>query len=228
MTQTLIRAGLLYLCVVLAIRIMGKRQIGELQPNELVVTILISELAAIPMQDLNRPIANGIVAIFALVVLEILISIVNMKWRWARRVVNGRESILIRDGVIDRQRMRRLRFTVDDLMVGLRGQSVFDLSKVAYAIMDTDGKLSVLLKPAEQPATAGQMQVAEPDPGLPALLISDGRLRRESLADGGMTEQRLKELLDSRRLKLCDVFVMTVDKTGRMTIVAKTDTVPAR
>ena len=138
---------------------MGKRQVGEMQPNELVVTLLISEIAAIPLQDTSQPILDGVVAIFMLVILEIIVSVLAMKSMTVRKLMNGKSAVIIKNGVIDQNAMRQVRMTVLDLVELLRGQNVFDISTVAFAVLEVNGNLSVLLKSSEQTVTAGDLNI---------------------------------------------------------------------
>ena len=149
MTVTLIRALLIYFTVILAMRIMGKRQIGELEPTELVLTMLISDLAAVPMQDFGIPLLNGVVPIVTLLALSMLLSYGCMRSIRLRRLVCGSPTTLIKDGILQQAAMRANRFTLDELIEALRSQGVTDLTTVKYAILETDGQLSVLLYPAE-------------------------------------------------------------------------------
>ena len=221
MTQTLFRTVILYLCVVIVMRVMGKRQIGEMQPNELVVTILISELAAIPMQDLNRPLTNGIIAILMLACMEILISAVSLKSKKARRVLNGKAVTIIHNGVIDQRIMRRMRLTVDDLTEDLRIQGVFKIEDVLEAIIETNGKMSVLQKVGSMPATADQMKAAAEENTLPAVIISDGLVHKDNYRLCGMNDDKLGKALKTRRLKPRDVFLMTADSNDKYIVIKK-------
>ena len=176
MIITITRTIILYIFVTLGIRLMGKRQIGEMQPNELVVTLLISETAAIPLQDTTQPILNGLVAIFVLVILEIMISVLSMKSRFMRKIMNGKSAVIIKNGVIDQQMMKSVRMTVLDLVELLRGQDVFDISTVAFAVLEVNGNLSVLLKSAEQPATVADLKIEKKKALLQLPVISDGKM----------------------------------------------------
>ena len=148
MVLTILRIFILYVLATAAVRIMGKRQIGELQPSELVITILLSEIAAIPMQDTDIPLLNSVVAVLLLVAFEIISSVISMKSRGARRLLEGNAVTVIRDGKIDQKEIKRLRYTVDDLLTALRQKDVFVLSDVTYAIVETNGTLSVVKKAA--------------------------------------------------------------------------------
>ena len=138
---------------------MGKRQIGDMQPNELVITLLISEIAAIRLQDTSQPILNGIMAIFMLVILEIVMSVLAMKNQFIRKIMSGKSVVVIKNGIIDQSAMKNVRMTVLDLIELLRGQNVFDISTVAFAVLEVNGNLSVLLKAEEQPATVGDLKI---------------------------------------------------------------------
>ena len=150
MIAIIIRTLILYIVLTLGIRLMGKRQIGDMQPNELVVTLVISEIAAIPLQDTDQPILNGICSIFVLVVLEILLSVIAMKSMTVRRLISGQSVIIIMDGVIDQTAMKKVRMTILDLVELLRGQDVFEIDDVAFAVLEVNGDLNVLLKSQKQ------------------------------------------------------------------------------
>ncbi len=221
MTVTFLRTLILYLCVVIALRLMGKRQIGEMQPKELVITIMIADLAAIPMSDLNSPMINGVIAILTLIIVEILLSVLSLKSNGFRRAVNGHPAIVINDGVIDQKAMKSLRFTAEELMESLRQQNVFDIVHVQYAIVETTGKLSVMLKPDYNPLTPKDMNIAVDNPGLSVCVICDGKLRQDSFDLCGLTYEEFDNILATRRLKTKDIFLMTADKSGNYTIINK-------
>lgn len=221
MIITIIRTIILYIFVTLGIRLMGKRQIGDMQPNELVVTLLISEIAAIPLQDTSQPILNGVVAIFMLVILEIVISIISMKSMLMRKIMNGKSAVVIKNGVIDQEVMKRVRMTVLDLVELLRGQNVFDISTVAFAVLEVNGNLSILLKSSEQPATAGDLKINKPNEALPLPVISDGVIIKESLEALELTEEDIKTKLNTKRTKVSDVFLMMIDRYNNYSITKK-------
>lgn len=225
LTIVIIRTLILYLCVTVGIRLMGKRQIGDMQPNELVVTLLISEIAAIPLQDSTQPIISGIIAISILVITEIFLSVISMKSFTVRKLMSGKSVIIIQNGVIDQNAMRKVRLTVIDLIELLRGQNIFDIDTVAFAVLEVNGSLSVLLKNPEQPATLKAVSNHfEPD-ALPLPVISDGKIVEESLAALKITKEDIERILKKRKLTLCRVFLMTLDKTGNDTVIEKGDAV---
>ncbi len=217
MIITITRTIILYIFVTLGIRLMGKRQIGEMQPNELVVTLLISEITAIPLQDTSQPILNGVVAIFMLVILEILISVISMKSLFMRKIMNGKSAVIIKNGVIDQQMMKSVRMTVLDLVELLRGQDVFDISTVAFAVLEVNGNLSVLLKSSEQPATAADLNVKKDKALLPLPVISDGKIIKESLEAIDTDEGAVRKMLKGDNVS--DIFLMTMDRDGNHSII---------
>lgn len=221
MLITIIRTAILYLFVTIAIRLMGKRQIGDMQPNELVVTLLISEIAAIPLQDANQPVLNGIVAIFVLVIVEIIMSVLTMKYMTLHKILSGKSVLIIKDGKIDQKAMKRVRLTVVDLVELLRGQNVFDISTVSFAILEVNGNLSVILKPEHRTVTPKDMKLKIKKDGLPLPVISDGKIVIESLRELKLSENTIKELAGMQHTKTEDVFLMTLDQYGNCYTVVK-------
>ena len=223
MIITITRTIVLYIFVTLGIRLMGKRQIGEMQPNELVITLLISEIAAIPLQDTSQPILNGVVAIFMLVILEIIISVITMKSLYVRKIMNGKSAVIIKNGVIDQNMMRQVRMTVLDFVELLRGQDVFDISTVAYAVLEVNGNLSVLLKSSEQPVTVKDIDIKKEKATLPLPVISDGKIIRESLDALEISEEDIKSTVKKNSTDIKDVFLMTMDRYGETSLIKMRD-----
>lgn len=221
MIYTVLRTIILYIIVTVAIRLMGKRQIGDMQPNELVITLLISEIAAIPLQDTEQPMFIGITAIFVLVFLEIVISVLAMKSFYVRKILNGKSVVVIKNGVIDQKAMKNLRMTVIDLIEQLRAQDVFNIEDVAFAVLEVNGGLSVLLKKDAQPLSVKDIKQGQPDDPLPLPVISDGRVILDSLKALEITPQKLKKLLKPKHLTPKDVFLMTLDRDGNYSITKK-------
>lgn len=211
MFVTLIRSVILYFTVILSLRLMGKRQIGELQPGELVVTIMISECAAAPIQDLDRPALNGIIAIFCLVILEVLLSVATLKLPWARRMLDGSPTLIIKNGVIDQKAMKALRLTIDDINESLRQQGVFDIREVAFALVETGGKLSVKKKSIKDQPTAEMLGFPEAPDKLPVAVVGDGSINKASLKVCGISEQQLEKIIAKKKLKKQEIFLMLFD-----------------
>lgn len=221
MIAIIIRTLILYIILTLGIRLMGKRQIGDMQPNELVVTLVISEIAAIPLQDTDQPILNGICSIFVLVVLEILLSVLAMKNMAVRRLISGQSVIIIRDGVIDQTAMKKVRMTILDLIELLRGQDVFEIEDVAFAVLEVNGDLNVLLKSQKQTLTPKDMNLTPNPATLPLPVISDGKIISDTLNNFEISKGELNKLLERERVKLKDVFLMTIDKNRKTTLIKK-------
>lgn len=219
MISVVIRTLLLYFAVTFSIRIMGKRQIGDMQPNELVVTLLISEIAAIPLQDMSQPLLFGFLPIFLLVIIEILLSVLVLKSSFLRRLISGRSVIIIKNGVIDQNAMKNLRLTILDLIELLRGQNVFDISTVAFAVMEVNGDLSVLLKSSEQPATAKDVGAKNKSAALPLPVVCDGKIVKESLIALQLSDNDLYNKIKSQNAEIKKIFLMTLDRNGNSNIV---------
>ncbi len=221
MISTVIRTVILYIIVTIAIRLMGKRQIGDMQPNELVVTLLISEIAAIPLQDMNQPVLNGVVAIFMLVVLEIIFSVVAMKSFFVRKLMSGKSVVIIKNGVVDQQAMKDVRMTVLDLVELLRGQNVFNISDVAFAVLEVNGDLSVLLNTDAQTPTVKDLSLKKQKEGLPLPVVSDGKIVNESLDALNINYDDVIKKLKKNDLTPEKVFLMTLDRYDNFTIIKK-------
>lgn len=218
---TIIRTIILYAFITFAIRIMGKRQIGDMQPNELVITLLISEIAAIPLQDISQPILSGVVAIFMLIVLEIIMSVLSMKSITVRRFMNGKSAVIIKNGVIDQNVMKDVRMTVLDLVELLRGQNVFDISAVAFAVLEVNGNLSVLLKGGEQPVTAKDLGIKKEKESLPLPVISDGKILTDSLKALNITNEDILKKVKANKTEVNNVFLMTLDRYDNICLIKK-------
>lgn len=221
MLSTVIRTLIMYFIIITAIRLMGKRQIGDLQPSDLVVTILISEIAAIPIQDTEIPIVYGILATATLVILEVLTSIIAMKSINFRRIIYGRSAVIIENGTIDQKMLKKLRITVPDLMEVLRNQEVFDINEIAFAILETNGQMSVLLKPQFQTASVSDVNGQCQPTTMPCLIVSDGKLLTKAMEKYNITKEKVNNEIKKQNLKLNDIFLMTVDQDGKTTIVQK-------
>ena len=221
MISTVMRTIILYIVVTLAIRLMGKRQIGDMQPNELVVTLLISEIAAIPLQDSQQPVSVGVAAILVLVFIEIIISILSMKSFFIRKLLNGKSVVIIKNGVIDQKAMRDVRMTVIDLIELLRNKDVFNVSDVAFAVLEVNGNLSVLLKKELEPLTPKDVNLKTNENMLPLPVISDGKIIHESLTALQLSPQKLQKILKHNKTSYKQIFLMTIDRNGEHTIINK-------
>lgn len=221
MIISVIRTILLYIVIILAIRIMGKRQIGELQTSELVVTLLISDIAAIPMQNTEQSLLSGIVPILILIVCEIIISFLMLKRAGFRRIICGKPIVIISDGKINQSEMHRLRMSTEDLSEELRQQGIFNIEDVGFAIVETNGKLSVLKKPEKDIPTAEELGIKTNDKGLEVVVISDGEISKYSLKICGLNRDWLFDILKKENTELNDVFLMIANRQGEYKIIEK-------
>ncbi len=224
MATAFFRTIILYLLLITGLRLTGKRQIGELEPTELVLTMLLSDLAAVPMQDFGIPLINGVIPILTLLALSTLLSYCSLRSVRFRTLACGKPTIIIRDGKVLQEAMRRTRLTLDELLEELRQQSICDLSTVKYAILETSGQLSVLLYPQYQPLTP--QSAAEPPAAdsvlLPTVIISDGHLLEENLHHAGYEKNWLRgQLKKSGVSHPRDVFLLTVDEAGQVVFIKK-------
>ena len=215
MVIALARTILLYLFIIVGVRLMGKRQVGELEPSELVLAMLISDLASVPMQDFGIPLLFGVVPIAALLCVTMFLSVLTMKSVRFRALMCGRPSMVVENGVICQKEMSKTRLTVDELLEELRLQGIYDLTTVKYAILETNGQLSTLLYAQDQPVTAGQMGLSPEDPSLPTLLINNGRLLKDNLIRRGLDEAWLQKQLEAHCLtSVQEVYLLSIDDTG--------------
>ncbi len=214
-----IRTVIIYMLVVTAIRIMGKRQIGELRPSELVVALLIADLAAVPMQETGTPLLHGILPMCILVALELLLSGIMLKFPKMERLIGGNPIPIIENGVLNMTALKKLRLSVDDLMEALRMQDCFDISTVAYAVVESNGHITPYLRPAARPATAGDVAASSPDTGMPAPVITDGAFCPWGLALAGKSEQTVSAFLIRQKILQKDVLLMTLSPGGTYILV---------
>ena len=221
MLKVIVRTLLMYILVTIGVRLMGKRQIGDMQPTELVITLLISEIAAIPLQDVSQPVSIGLIAIFMLVFLEIVASIIIMKNLRLRRIFSGKSVVIIKNGVLDQKAMKSVRMTVFDLVEMLRMQGYFELEQIESAILEINGNLSVKPKSSFAPITPNDMKIKTEESGLAMTVISDGTIVDASLKFLNKTRDDLKIMLKKQNLNEKDIFVMTMNESGESIIVKK-------
>lgn len=206
----LVRTVILYLIIICGIRLMGKRQVGELEPSELVMSLVIADLAAVPMQDYGIPLLTGLIPIVTLLALTMMLSVLTMCSIRFRTLLCGRPSIIIREGKLEIGEMRRNRLTLDELLEDLRGKGYTDPSRIHYAILETNGTLSVFPKATETPPTARQLGMQPPDLELPLVVISDGCVLEANLARLGHDRMWLQRQLGHREPE--DVFLLLANR----------------
>lgn len=209
------RTFIIYIALLVSMRFMGKRQLGELEVSELVVAVMVADVAAMPLQDIGIPMLNGLIPVVLLFCFEILVTGAVTKSIRFRTLVCGKPSILVADGKIDQVQMRKNRFTLDELFEELRQQGVTDLSTIERAVLETGGNLNVVLFPAQQPPTCAQLGIEVPPAGYPTILINDGRVLSRNLRVMGLDESWLAQTLRDRGLDdPADVYLMTIDGAG--------------
>ena len=222
MSIMLIRSLIIYICVLIVIRLMGKRQIGEMQPFEFVITLIIADLACIPMAELSVPLGHGLVPILSLLIVHFLICVLSRKFMFARYLLTGRPAIVISPKGINYKELKSLNMTLDDLMELVRGCSVFNLSEISYAILETNGNMCVIKKSETEPVTRQDLKVKVSQNGLPVNIIMDGKLMQENLKMTGFSTGNLNECLDKAKIKnIKDVLILIVDNNGEVFIQAK-------
>lgn len=222
MAVVFIRTVLLYFLIVVALRIMGRRQIGELQPSEFVITILISNIAALPIENPTTPLSSGVIPILTLVCLEVFSSMVLLKWIGLRKWITGSPKVLIKDGILDQKMMKQLRFNMSDLAEELRDKDVFDINEVDFAVVETTGKLSIYKKFPHRTVTADMLSLSPTqDESVRITAISDGHIHKEGLQLYGRDKEWLEEELRKRDLVIGDIFLLTMNRSGELSYILK-------
>ena len=221
MILSFLRTVLLYLVLIFSIRLMGKRQIGQMEASEFVVTMLVANLASIPMQDGAIPLHSGLVPILTVLGLELVLSFFIMKSVVMRKLLCGKPVILIDNGKILQQNLRSTRVTLDELMGHLREKDVLNIEAVQFAILETDGNLSVFPYPEHQPATAKTAKISAGKQYLPMTLIEDGYVFEENLKKAGKDHAWLEDTLQSRGAQAKTTLLLTVDESGHILYLGK-------
>ncbi len=221
MTIMIVRTIIIYFVITLATRIMGKRQLGELKPQELVITILISAVATIPLQESSIPLSNSVIPILIFVSLEIIQSAISMKSIKFRNIMQGKPIIVIKDGVLQQEQLSRLRFTMDDLIDGLRQSNVFDISQVENAVIETNGVLSVQLKSEYAPLTLLDSKLPVKKSEMPITVVMDGKTVPEYFGSNVISEQEIQLIVNSTDVKLEDIMFLSIDNSGKAYLIRK-------
>ncbi len=221
MSITLIRAVIIYITVITAMRIMGKRQIGELKPHELVITVLVSQVASIPLEGNSMPLANMFVPILIFVSFEIIVSVISMKSLNFRNLIQGRPMFVIRNGKIDEKQMKRLRFTIDDLIDAIRQKDVFDVSTVQDAVIETNGSISVLQKAEEAPVTPKQLKLSVDENSTPIAVVIDGKPVTEYFSTEKIKNSKIELVVNNENKDIKDIMLLTIDEDGNTYLIPK-------
>ena len=221
MLTVFFRTIILIMFIVVSLRIMGKRQIGQLQPSEFVVTILLSEIAATPILEDDIPLLYSLVAICVLVGIEILMSAACLKSLKLRSTLQGNAVVLINNGKLELEQLKTLRYTIDDLMEALRQKDVFNIDDVQFAVAETNGSLSVLLKPEKPTLTVEDAEKNGCDDAMACVVVADGQIIRSDFGYCGMTEEKLAKIIKKLKVRTEDIFLLTVDLSGKTCLVKK-------
>lgn len=216
-----IRAIILYVLLIASVRLMGKHQLGQLQPSELAVTILISNIATLPVEDPDLPLITGIIPILTLASLDVLMSWIGLKSKIIRRLSCGKPVIIIKDGKIDQQKMKELRFTADDLIEAMRSSNIFDLNEIQFAVVETTGVVSFYQKYQYRNVTNEDLQLNQNTQNPPEMVIDDGNINIDALKRTGYGISWLTKKLSEKNLSLKNVFIMTLDSKGKSIIIER-------
>ncbi|MBQ8620998.1 MAG: DUF421 domain-containing protein [Oscillospiraceae bacterium] len=221
MILSYLRTVILYALLILTIRLMGKRQIGQMEPTEFVVTMLVANLASIPMQDSGIPLFSGVVPILTVLGMELILAALSLRSIKLRQLLCGKPVILIENGRILQENLRKTRINLDELSGHLREKDVLDIRSVQFAILETNGNLSVFPYPAERPATAKEAGVQAARQYLPVTVISDGHLLEENLEKAGKNRAWVDRVLEERRADLSSTWLLTVDGGDKIVFFRK-------
>lgn len=211
MLATFVRVIILYILVLITMRLMGKREIGQLQPFELAIAIMIADVAAVPMADIGIPIFSGIIPILALLVMHLLLSLINLKSIWAREIICGRPTILIYRGKIDEKQLKKERFTINELEERLRSNNVPNIGDVEYAILETSGQITVIQKPEKRNTIPQDFNIVPEYEGIPYDLVVDGKIMYENLKTIGKDYTWLKKQVEKFKMKPEEALLVTID-----------------
>lgn len=215
------RTVLFHGILIVTVRLLGKRQIGQMEPSEFVVTMLLANLATIPMEEPDVPITHGLVPIALVIAAELLMAFAMLRSIRLRRLLCGKPVILIENGRIVEENLRRTHVNLDELTMHLREQEIFDLTEVKFAILETNGQLSTLLFAKDRPASAKDAGIRASETELPVTLVSDGSLMRENLSVAKRDETWVEKELQKRNCSLSQTLLLTVDRKGRIYFVKK-------
>ena len=218
MLTIIIRSIIIYLIVLLVFRLMGKRQLGQMQPFELVLTLIIADLATIPMAEVSVPVLHGVVPLLTLVVLHFVLTLISRSSHFFSKIISGKPVIIVNPKGIDYKAMKKLNLSTDDIFEALRGSGYFNISQVQYAIMETNGKVSVMPKADYAPVTNADLGTNGEESFLPIVLVSEGKILKDNLPLANITEDEVQDLLiktNGKNSHIKDVLLMTIDKAGQ-------------
>ncbi len=219
MVNSILRSFIIYVSIIAVVRFMGKRQIGELQPSELVITIILSEVASMPLEDIDTPLMPSILLVFLLACFEVISSDLSVKFPFFRKLLQGNPLLVIKKGKIIEKNIRAIRFSMDDLTESLRLKDVFDINSVDFAYIETNGSLSVKLKKDYRPPTKSDENSV--DGVIPYLIIDDGKIIVRDLDKCNMSKEKIENILKKKKLEISDILLMTADINGDINVIRK-------
>ena len=223
MTNILLRTVIVYVFLLIIMRLMGKRQLGELEVSELVSTLLLSDIAALPITDQDIPLIYALIPIILITTFEITLSVVLTKFPQLKSIISSRPSTLIKKGLIDRKEMIRNRISIDELFSELRQKDISDLSEVAYAILEQNGKLTVIKKKELDPICAKDLGFSKEETGIAHIIIADGKIDKHGLKGLKKDAVWLNNYLKSKKLSPGDIYIMTADDSEKIQIIKRSD-----
>lgn len=216
MLNTFVRVSIIYLVVLIVMRLMGKREISQMQPFELVIAIMIADLASVPMADTGIPIFNGIIPILALLLFQLIISLINLKSITLRKIICGKPRMLIYRGKIDVGALKKEKITINELQERLRQNNIFSIGDVEYAILETSGQISVIQKPEKRTTIPEDFHILPDYEGIPYDLIIDGKVMHENIQAIGRDERWLKREVEKFKIKPEEALIVTYDGKGQI------------
>lgn len=216
MLNTFVRVSIIYLVVLIVMRLMGKREISQMQPFELVIAIMIADLASVPMADTGIPIFNGIIPILALLLFQLIISLINLKSITLRKIICGKPRMLIYRGKIDEKALKKEKITINELQERLRQNNIFSIGDVEYAILETSGQISVIQKPEKRTTIPEDFHILPDYEGIPYDLIIDGKVMHENIQAIGRDERWLKKEVEKFKIKPEEALIVTYDGKGQI------------
>ena len=224
MSVILFRTFIIYACLMLAMRFMGKRQLGELELSELITALLLSEVASLPLTNQDIPLLHALLPILTLISLEVLLSGLSLKLPLLKKLLGVRPAILIHHGKLDRKVMSSIRISTDELLSQLRLKDVTDPTEVEYAILEPNGQISVILSARARPATTEELGMEIKEHGIMHLLVTDGKVNAKNLQIAGKDERWLEKYLHEHNVKMKDVFLLLADDGGRVCLQTRKKT----
>ncbi len=211
-----LRVIIIYITVLIFLRLMGKRQIGEMQPYEVVITLIIADLATLPMSDTNIPLLNGILPLAILVLIHYIITLLTRKNIKIRRLMSGRPVVVVSPKGIEYQALKDLNMNIDDLLETIRQCNYYSFDQILYAIIETNGKMSVIPKSNCAPATAQDVKVENPPAQLPHIIISDGKLIKDEVKSAKLDNKKVNSILSHLKLSIKDLLIFSIDDAGKV------------